>query len=336
MTRPDFARALVRAHRRLPLSHHRTIIVFDQPSLPIESEITMQRTAQVAERPSHQLSTRTSRRRTEPLSAVDNPFLQMQQQHGNRFTAQHIKAARATSDARPFSAVQRDRDDQPDDQSGGDDSLLGGLGLGGVGSTPACAANGNCPTGFCMTMPRLLAANARDSAAPGLLAGIAGMVSSRVVSLWAQYLFGGSAPQDLSGRFGADFTSSATTATATDFLIERLKFNLATDPPAFPDGSNVTTVDLPSRIGSALAELGNPASSNVMDFNVIGEIPGNIAGGVGTDQTTCPVGARPSPFNDDRSATGTATVTREANGTLTIVPSITFTVHDTIDLCPGN
>jgi hypothetical protein len=73
-----------------------------------------------------------------------------------------------------------------------------------------------------------------------------------------------------------------------------------------------------------------------MDFNAIGEIPGNIAGGIGKTQLSCPAGARPSPFNDDRTAAGTAEVTRNLDGSLTVVPSITYTVQDTIDLCPGN
>lgn len=73
-----------------------------------------------------------------------------------------------------------------------------------------------------------------------------------------------------------------------------------------------------------------------MNFDVIGEIPGNIAGGVGTTQLSCPVGAMPSPFNDSRQVLGKAIVTRDSVGKLTVFPMISYIVKDTIDLCPGN
>lgn len=90
------------------------------------------------------------------------------------------------------------------------------------------------------------------------------------------------------------------------------------------------------RIGPAISELDDVTSANVMDFNVIGEIPGNIAGGVGKNQTACPVGAQPSPFDDSRSAGGAADVTRNADGTMSVDTAFCFRVKDTIDLCPGN
>jgi hypothetical protein len=59
-------------------------------------------------------------------------------------------------------------------------------------------------------------------------------------------------------------------------------------------GTNVVHFDLPTRIGSAITELSDPISPHPMDFDVIGEIPGNIAGGMGKNQKACPVGAKPS------------------------------------------
>jgi hypothetical protein len=72
-----------------------------------------------------------------------------------------------------------------------------------------------------------------------------------------------------------------------------------------------------------------------MDFNQIGEIAGNIAGGIGKDQLGNKIGATPSPFNDDRTATTTAELTRTATG-IRVKPNIVYKIHDTIDLCPGN
>lgn len=205
------------------------------------------------------------------------------------------------------------------------------------GGAALCSPPSDCPADFCTPFSSQLVAEAvRAASAPILLAGIAVKVSPRVVPLWNQYLFGGASSQDLSSQFGADFTNSQTTADTTDFLVDELKTNLESNPPSFPSGTNTVTVDIPSRIGSAITEIGNPNSVHPMDFNVIGEIPGNIAGGIGKTQKSCPAGAQPSPFDDDRTAAGTAEVTRNADGTLTVVPSIAYTVQDTIDLCPGN
>jgi Domain of unknown function (DUF4157) len=212
-----------------------------------------------------------------------------------------------------------------------------GAGGAGVTGAAACGVPSGCPPEFCTPyFSTAVASGVRTSMAPVLLAGIAAKVSSRVVPLWSQYLFGGSAPQNLSSQFGRDFTTSATTAATTDFLINALKTNLESSPPTFPPGNNQVTVDIPSRIGTEIGEIGNPTSANVMDFNAIGEIPGNIAGGIGKTQLSCPVGAMPSPFDDDRTAVGTAQVTLLPNNSLAVIPSITYTVKDTIDLCPGN
>jgi hypothetical protein len=206
-----------------------------------------------------------------------------------------------------------------------------------AGGGVSCSPPAECPSDFCTPFPaRFLAVAARDAAAPVLLAGIAAKVSPRVVPLWSQYLFGGAPVQDLSGQFGSDFANSATTSSTTDFLADSLKTSLEASPPSFPPGVTTVTVDIPSRIGAAIAEIGNQNSAHPMDFNVIGEIPGNIAGGIGDNQASCPVGAQPSPQDDDRTAVGSATVTQNSDGSLGVSTTITYTVHDTIDLCPGN
>ena len=73
-----------------------------------------------------------------------------------------------------------------------------------------------------------------------------------------------------------------------------------------------------------------------MNFGEVGSIPGNLAGDIGKDQRTCKVGAKPSPFDDDRTATGTADVVRNPDGTLTATTAIHFAAQDTVDLCPGD
>jgi outer membrane protein OmpA-like peptidoglycan-associated protein len=199
-----------------------------------------------------------------------------------------------------------------------------------------CSIPAGCPANFCQSFLPTLAPRAIEFAENIILPAIGRRVSSRVVPLWREYLFGGSSVKDLSRDFGQDFTNSTTTDRATTHLVDALRQSLESDPPVFPAGVDTVEIDLAPRIGSAIAHIGNPSHPDRMNFAAIGEIPGNIAGDIGKDQTTCQLGAQPSPFNDDRSASGTAKVTRNPDGTLTVVPSITFLVQDTIDLCPGN
>jgi hypothetical protein len=72
-----------------------------------------------------------------------------------------------------------------------------------------------------------------------------------------------------------------------------------------------------------------------MNFNVIGDIPGNIAGGIGKDQAANPIGAQPSPQNDARIVKGDVTVI-DGGANLMVIPNLTYTVKDTVDLCPGD
>jgi hypothetical protein len=65
-------------------------------------------------------------------------------------------------------------------------------------------------------------------------------------------------------------------------------------------------------------------------------IPGNLAGDIATDQVACPSGAKPSPFDDERKARGTVDVTRKSATEVVVTANITYTVKDTVDLCPGN
>lgn len=221
----------------------------------------------------------------------------------------------------PAGAIQRQEDDR------------GGV----TASASACGIPSECPATFCTPfLSTSLAIEARNSMAPVLLAGIATKVSPRVVFLWAQYLFGGSPPQDLSSQFGSDFTTSFTTLNTTTFLVNALMSSLTASPPVFPPGQTSVVLDIRGLIPAEIAQINNPGDPEVMDFNVIGEIPGNIAGGVGRTQLSCPVGAQPSPFDDAREASGTVIVTQQTNGTLLVQPNIEFTVADTIDLCPGN
>jgi hypothetical protein len=201
----------------------------------------------------------------------------------------------------------------------------------------SCAPPGDCPPTFCQPYSSAsFAIYQRTQMLTTLLGGIAAFVSPRVVPLWHTYLLGGSALRNLSAQFGADFTNSSTTARTTGFLRRAMAASLRSSPPTIPVAASTITVDFSTRLAAQLAAIDDPASPNQMNFNIPGEIPGNLAGGIGKDETACPAGAMPSPNNDQRSAAVTATIGRTPSGDLQVQPSIQYTVLDTIDLCPGD
>ena len=165
------------------------------------------------------------------------------------------------------------------------------------------------------------------------MAGINTAVDSKVVPLWKEYLSGGSDPKNLTADFGKDFTNSPTTKKASTFLTDELKKKFAATPPTV---SVKSTQDLDALIPTATAALNNPLDPNRMNFSFPRDIPGNLAGDIATDQTACPSGAKPSPFDDERKARGTVDVTRKSATEVEVTPNIAYTVKDTVDLCPGN
>ncbi len=223
-------------------------------------------------------------------------------------------------------------------ETGIDPDVVAEREYGGSGAPKAqkCGRPSWCPKGFCDPYrSEKLAEYYRAKNGGWIMAGISVAVDSRVVPFWREYLSGGSSPKDLSADFGADFTSSPTTKKTTGFLYDELKKSLTAKPPLLP--LNLTTaVDIGAQIPTAVAAIDDPASRDQMNFNIPKDIPGNLAGGIGKDQLACPAGAKPSPFNDERKASGIVSVTRLSASELTVTPIISYTVKDTIDLCPGD
>ena len=194
-----------------------------------------------------------------------------------------------------------------------------------------------CGPNFCKPFAsKTFAQNELLWAGPLILAGIAAKVNTRVVPLWFTYLNGGSAPIDVSADFGADFTASTTTAQATKFLVDELRKDIKANPAGLPTAPGTVVKDFTPRLAPALAKIDTPKGPQEMNFNKIADIAGNVAGGIGKDQTKFPIGAKPSPFNDSREAKIEASLTRGVDGSLTVAPAIKFKVKDTIDLCPGD
>jgi len=141
---------------------------------------------------------------------------------------------------------------------------------------------------------------------------------------------------DVTADFGADFTASSTTANTTKFLVNELRKDIKANPAILPTAPGTIVKDFTPRLATALAKIDTPKGPQEMNFNVIADIAGNVAGGIGKDETKFPIGATPSPFNDSREAKVEASLTRNADGSVTVAPAIKFKVKDTIDLCPGD
>lgn len=204
----------------------------------------------------------------------------------------------------------------------------------GAPKAQSCGRPSWCPGGFCSPYnSEKLAEYYRSKQAWWLLGGISAFVDSRVVPFWKDHLWGGSPPKNITTDFGKDFTNSPTTKKTTTFLSVELKKTLAAKPPAV---ATTSSLDITKLIPTAIAALGDPTSANCMNFSAPRDIPGNLAGGVGTNQTTCPAGAQPSPFDDERHASGTVELTRTSASEVQATPAITYLVKDTVDLCPGD
>jgi outer membrane protein OmpA-like peptidoglycan-associated protein len=243
-----------------------------------------------------------------------------------------LSAAAAARSADESLLLRRD-DDTPADAA---EPECSGTRCGGI---PA-----GCPPPFCCPFPLGTAGLIRDQIRLPFLAAIGSQVTASVVPVWLMWFNGGVGLQNFTGRFGADFQGDPTTSAvsaqlasdvAADIDATRLQALAATATPgvpvslvpALPGGYLATKTRAMERDGDPL----------LMDFSTIGTAPGNLAGGVGKTQTTCSVGATPSPVDDARELLDVqGTMVRNPNGSISVSPSFSFKVTDTVDLCPGN
>jgi hypothetical protein len=202
---------------------------------------------------------------------------------------------------------------------------------GGGGWTPPAG----CPTNFCQPYSSpILAALDKQARWPFLRAGIAVKVGLKAAVLWDLWANGGTGILDMSGLFGGDFTGSPTTASTATFLNSAIRTAVIARPALAP--GQTATVSVATLIPTEVAAINVSGGPDEMNFNVINDLAGNIAGGIGSDQAANPIGARPSPQNDARLVNGNVTIVGLPNGDQQVTPAYTFTVKDTIDLCPGN
>jgi outer membrane protein OmpA-like peptidoglycan-associated protein len=195
---------------------------------------------------------------------------------------------------------------------------------------PVSCDTPGCPPEYCKPFgTQQEAEQDRAANAEGILTLLP---NSRARPLFREFIFGGGPLRDISGEFAADFTNSVDTIATTRRLIQALEDAVKSNPPRFAPGSDTVTVELTDVLNdSDLKQI-----LATMVFTNVFEVPGLIAGGVGTNQSACPVGAQPSSQNDARLAQGKVTISKNPDGSLAIQPSITYTVIDTLDFCPGN
>ena len=85
-------------------------------------------------------------------------------------------------------------------------------------------------------------------------------MNTRVVPLWAAYLWGGSPPKNLTADFGKDFTASPTTTNTTKSLVGELRKDIEVNQTALMGGAATVTIDFTPRLPAALAAIDDPAA----------------------------------------------------------------------------
>ena len=200
-----------------------------------------------------------------------------------------------------------------------------------------------CRPPFCCPFPLGTATLIKSQIQTPFLAAIAAKVTTSVVPVWLMWFNGGTSLQNFTARFGSDFSTDQTTQDVSAVLASELRAQL--DPAGLhglaasaSPGSEVSLLPaLPGPYRSTTSARLERRGAVEMDFNTIGTAPGNLAGGIGKTQTTCAVGSTPSPVDDARELTDVrARLTRNPDGSVTVVPNFSFKVTDTVDLCPGN
>jgi outer membrane protein OmpA-like peptidoglycan-associated protein len=228
------------------------------------------------------------------------------------------------------------RQDAPD--GGGIDASAGAEAC----STRCGGIPSECPPDFCCPFPLGTATLIREQIRLPFLAAIGSQVTPSVVPVWLTWFNGGSGMQNFSSRFGADFSGDPTTLRIAPLLAGDVQASL--DPAQVQALAASATPGAPVSLLPALPAgfaadrtAAMEGGDRLMDFNTIGTAPGNLAGGIGKTQTTCSVGATPSPADDARVFVDVqATLIRNPNGSITVTPTLQLRVIDTVDLCPGN
>ncbi|UWZ81736.1 eCIS core domain-containing protein [Occallatibacter riparius] len=201
-------------------------------------------------------------------------------------------------------------------------------------SGTACARNPDCPDDYCRPFATQAEAIADRAANAATVLSRIGSANSRALPLFNAFVWNPAPAGDISATYAEDFTRSLTTRAMSERIRAMLQDAFRTSPPTFPPGRNFIDVNIFSVLDPATV---NAMLEREMVFTDPFTVPGLIAGGIGKTQESCRVGRNTEgAINDARSVTGTVNVIQNTDGTLLLTPSLTFTVVDTIDFCPGN
>jgi outer membrane protein OmpA-like peptidoglycan-associated protein len=202
----------------------------------------------------------------------------------------------------------------------------------------SCAVNPDCPDTFCRPFPTLKEAlDDRASDGESVLSTIA-TANPHAEPLFRKYVFSPGPAGDISAEYGSDFASSRTTRYVSEQIHPLVEADIKSNPPTFATPDSWVTVDYETDPGKdSLKQQFNQLATSGLVYTDPFEVPGLIAGGIGTDQGFCTVGANTSGAQEDsRSARVSAQVFKNTDGSMIINPIVNYTVVDTLDFCPGN
>ncbi len=190
-----------------------------------------------------------------------------------------------------------------------------------------------CPPEYCQDIGKERAEADRASKGEGLLGDIR-LLNSRAEPLFRQFIFNPGPAGDISSTYAEDFTHATETGRTTEAFTRELEARLKANPPASIPPGGAGTVDLTSVLTPRAITQFMECHLLFADYT---SVPGLIAGGVGKTQETDKRGKNTEgAINDARGASGTLMVTRNTDGSISIAPSLTYRVVDTLDFCPGN
>lgn len=266
-----------------------------------------------------------------------------------------VQQGSASALDRPMSGIQRAPADARDTRAAGtegaDDRAAGALApLGAAGGTDAFTGEfmsellpmfglpGPCKPASSLVMARALHLLVVQSYIPFSL----GMFGAETTSLWANYLdtsLGIPRPAQAfsgRGRVVAGFTAHHRSAEAQQEIVKASIDALR--GAAFgliPAAGTTRTVPVTDLVPAATlhTRINDKADPMGLEYDAPATtIPGNIAGGIGDGG---PPGGPAS--RDTRGVTGSMRLTADHTGAnITVEPDLTFSVHDTVDFCPGN
>ena len=220
--------------------------------------------------------------------------------------------------------------------NGGAGPADGGAGTASTAADPDYSCQSTdpvCPPEYCQDIGKQRAEADRASKAEGLLGDIR-LLNSRAEPLFRQFIFNPGSAGDISSTYADDFTHAIETVRTTEAFTHELETQLKANPPASIPPGGTGTVDLTSVLTPRAITQFMECHLLFADYT---SVPGLIAGGVGKTQETDKRGKNTEgAINDSRGASGTLMVTRNTDGSINMVPTLTYRVVDTLDFCPGN